>query len=379
MQDSFDAFRFVEFLKARWTFVAVTCAVAVILALVLSLLAPRKYTATATIVIEPPAANDSRAATAVSPVYLESLKSYEQFASSDSLFLRALERFQVRPEGSSVESLKRQVLKVTKLRDTKILQISATLPDAKHAHEFAQYLAEETVALSRGVSHDADQAMIASAEQQLDSARAALAVTQGEWERYRAAQPVEGLQADVDAMVEVKASTEKQLLEAKTNEAEYASRVRTPGTPSNRPDAAGEMEFVEKQLGAERARVAVLDRQVKDLVVELERRRAELAHREARYNQLESELRIKQTAFDAGAIRLRDVRASTGSRGENLQIIDPSIVPQRPSSPNIALNLAAALLAAVVVSILYLSLLFGYNTKKAEDMRASYRAARVED
>ena len=40
---------------------------------VISLLMPREYTATARVVIEPPAGTDSRAAITVSPVYLESL------------------------------------------------------------------------------------------------------------------------------------------------------------------------------------------------------------------------------------------------------------------------------------------------------------------
>ena len=48
-----------------------------------------QYTATARIVIDPPAGTDLRAAMAVSPIYLESLRTYEQFASSDSLFQKA--------------------------------------------------------------------------------------------------------------------------------------------------------------------------------------------------------------------------------------------------------------------------------------------------
>src|SRR5579864_4093874 len=164
MQDSFDPFRYVEFLRGRWRFIAVTCGAAVAIALVASLLLPVRYTATASIVIEPPGGNDPRTATAVSPVYLESLKGYEQFASSDSLFVRALQRFHVPYEGVSIESLKRRVLKVTKLRDTKILQISATLPDPKQAHEFAQFLAEETVNLSRKVASDSDQVATGTAQ-----------------------------------------------------------------------------------------------------------------------------------------------------------------------------------------------------------------------
>src|SRR5689334_193502 len=142
MRDSFDAYRYIEFLRVRWRFIALVCGVAVAITLLISVLLPNQYTATASIMIEAPPTNDARTATAVSPVYLESLKGYEQFASSDSLFVRAIERFHLQQNGSpSVESLKRRVLKVAKLRDTKVLQISATLADPKQAHELAQYLA----------------------------------------------------------------------------------------------------------------------------------------------------------------------------------------------------------------------------------------------
>ena len=52
------------------------------LSLGVSLLLPKRYTATASIVIEPPGGSDVRLSTAVSPVYLESLKTYERFSAT---------------------------------------------------------------------------------------------------------------------------------------------------------------------------------------------------------------------------------------------------------------------------------------------------------
>ncbi len=51
------------------------CAVAVTLTLAVSLVLTKQYTAVSRIVIEPPAGSDPRASTAVSPIYLESLRS----------------------------------------------------------------------------------------------------------------------------------------------------------------------------------------------------------------------------------------------------------------------------------------------------------------
>ena len=83
-----------------------------LLALGVSLLLPKQYTATASIVIEPPGGSDARLTTAVSAMYLESLKTYELFGNSETLFARAAEKFHLRSSDSqSLESLQHRVLK----------------------------------------------------------------------------------------------------------------------------------------------------------------------------------------------------------------------------------------------------------------------------
>src|SRR5579863_6513069 len=101
MHDSFDVFEYVDFLRERWKFAAFACGVAIILALAAGLLLPRRYTATATILIDPPAGGDPRIATAVSTVYLESLKTYEILAMNDQLFMRAAQQFHLLEQYSS--------------------------------------------------------------------------------------------------------------------------------------------------------------------------------------------------------------------------------------------------------------------------------------
>src|SRR5271155_2177786 len=125
MYQSFDAFEYVDYVRRRWRVVAVACLMALVLVLPVSLLMAKRYTATAIIVIEPPGGTDARTAIVISPMYLESLKTYERFADSDSLFARAAEKFHLQDGGAAprpIESLKRGVLKVTKLRDTKIME-----------------------------------------------------------------------------------------------------------------------------------------------------------------------------------------------------------------------------------------------------------------
>jgi uncharacterized protein involved in exopolysaccharide biosynthesis len=115
VRESFDAFDYVEYLRAHWRLPAVAITSAVLLAFVLTLFLPKRYTATASILIDPPGTNDVRTATAVSPVYLESLKSFEHFAASDNLFAEAVKHFHLQDsEGQpSIESLKKRVLRVS--------------------------------------------------------------------------------------------------------------------------------------------------------------------------------------------------------------------------------------------------------------------------
>src|ERR1700678_3046099 len=107
MQGNFDGFDYAEFLRQRWRVVACASLAAVAISLGVSLILPKRYTASASIVIDPPGGLDSRTATAVSPVYLESLKAYERFAESDSLFAQAAERFHL-DNSVAIESLKQR-------------------------------------------------------------------------------------------------------------------------------------------------------------------------------------------------------------------------------------------------------------------------------
>src|SRR5713226_6603088 len=100
-----------DHVRARWRIVAGACAVAVSLALGVSLILTKEYTATSRIVIDPPAGIDPRSSTAISPIYLESLRSYELFASSDGLFLQAVQRFHLRQGSQPIERLKKSVLR----------------------------------------------------------------------------------------------------------------------------------------------------------------------------------------------------------------------------------------------------------------------------
>lgn len=272
MPDSFDPYQYVAHLRARWRWVAVASGSALAVALAASLLLPKKYAATVTLVIEPPAGSDPRASTsAVSPIYLESLRTYEHFASSDQLFAQAVERFQLRQAypGRPIERLKQAVLQVSIPRNTKVLEISATLPDPRKAHSLALYIAQETIQLNRRTNRAGDDELIVEARQRVEQAVARTKA--GETARARA--------------------------------------------------AAGASRF--------------------------------------ELDSLDSEVQSAWVAQEEQERRLRELEATAGYRGERLTLLDPGVVPERPTSPNLPLNLVAALALALSVSWLYLTLEFG--------------------
>jgi len=327
----------------RWRVVALGCAVAVALTLVGSLALPKKYTAISRIVIEPPAGGDTRASTAVSPIYLESLRSYELFASSDNLFLQAVQRFGLRRGSEPIDKLKKDVLRAEMPRNTKILEIRATLRDPKIAHALALYIAEETVKLNRAVSREADQELTGEAEKQVSEAHSRMEKIDKAWTRSIAEGPVEQLKADLQSDETLKASLQRGL-------AEY--------------EVLGDTD-----------RANGYRRQIESLQSKMTAARKLLADRSATLDQLLAERTTARAMLSAAETRLQEARSALGYRGERLRIIDPGIVPERPSSPNIPLNITIALLAAMILSALYITLDLSYAAQRAAATRRSFRVA----
>jgi uncharacterized protein involved in exopolysaccharide biosynthesis len=340
MTDSWDAVRYVSYMRSRWRPVAASCAIAAAMALAVTLIQPREYTATARLVIEPPAGMDPRSAIAVSPIYLESLKTYEHFATSDSLFNKAVGQFDLRSVAGAgpVESLKRRVLRVETVRNTRILEIAATLPDARKAQALARFLAESTVELNRSVATQSGLDLLQGLERQAGEIRAGLGEAEARWAQLVASEPVDGLQASMEETAELRRSIREQVFSAELESADPAGQ------------ANARLEQMRKQI-------ETLDHQYAEQEKLLALR---LAHRD----RLEAERKSAQAALVSIETRLREARGDAGYRGERLEIVDPGIVPERPSSPSLPLNLAAAVLLGLVLSVLYLTLEMSYREQR---------------
>ncbi|HYW42170.1 MAG TPA: Wzz/FepE/Etk N-terminal domain-containing protein [Bryobacteraceae bacterium] len=369
MPEPLDAYRYISYLRSRWVWILASCAIAATIAVAVTLLVPREYTATARIVIEPPAGTDLRAAMTVSPIYLESLKTYEQLALSDSLFQKAIERFGLRSllGPRPIESMKKRVLNVGLVRNTRILEIAASLPDARKAQELALFLAESTVELNRSLGTEGDRDLLAGVEQQERELNNRMQQIDTAWARLLASEPVDDLQSAMDGAGEMRTSIQEQAQNVELEIADWAAREKQ-GPP------AAELGEIRKEAANAQARLAELRRQSQALDRRFAEQEKLLAERLAHRDKMEAERKAAQTALEAIETRLREARGDAGYRGERLRIIDPGIVPERPSSPNLPLNVMAALLLGLVLPVLYFTLEMSYREQRYREPRSVYHA-----
>jgi uncharacterized protein involved in exopolysaccharide biosynthesis len=355
-RDVFDPVDYVRYLRARWRVPAAAVVLAILVAAAICLILPKQYTATATLVIDPPGA-DPRAAIALSPVYLESLKAYETFASSDSLFARAVEKFHLERDGRPIESIKRRVLRVEKLKDTKLLEIAVTLPDSRQAQAMVQYLAEQTVALDNDIARSGDRDLLDDAELKLHTAREQLKQARAQSGTLASAGSESALENEVQSLAASKGRIEDQRIEANSLVAESAARG-------------------DEGLAAEaRARVATFDSGLAALQKTLDAKSAALSSLRERRQRADDEIANAEEVFETAQKREYDVSNTVKFRTGQLHIIDPGIVPQRPSFPNWLLAILSAAILSAGVSLIWLTAMFGLASRNPQPSRAGFRVA----
>jgi uncharacterized protein involved in exopolysaccharide biosynthesis len=350
-----DLIAFVEYLRSRWRVAALTVLTAGAVTLAFSLVQAKRYTATASIVIEAPAGNDPRAATAVSAIYLESLKTYEHFAESNTLFAQALDKLNLRANrpGQSLESFKKRVLRVSKLRDTKILQISATLEDPQKAEALAHYIAQETVELNRTLGRNSERDLTEQASKTLAEATERLKKADQARDAFIAANPVESLVEEVKTENELLARLMRELTETREDLAQYSAQSQA--------GAGDDQDLVKRQIAGTKARIASAEKEIEALKKSLAAKSALLEERKHRRDILDSERQAARAQYELAATKKNDILGTGVFRGERLAIVDPGTVPERPSSPNVPLNVAIALLFSLFASLVYLTFAFGYS------------------
>jgi uncharacterized protein involved in exopolysaccharide biosynthesis len=78
----------------------------------------------------------------------------------------------------------------------------------------------------------------------------------------------------------------------------------------------------------------------------------DLRRRSIQYNIYQQEVDTNRALYDGLLQRFKEIGVAGGVGVNNVSVIDVADVPQRPSSPRLILNLAAALLAGLVIGAL---------------------------
>jgi uncharacterized protein involved in exopolysaccharide biosynthesis len=346
MPDPFNGYLYLKHIRTRWKVGLIAVIASGAISLAVGLVSPSEYTATVSMVIEPPAGGDPRAATAVSQIYLESLKTYEHYAFSDELFARAVQTFPLRSSGRPVpiEKLKREVLKVSVPRNTKIMEISATCRDPRLAHTVARYLAQETMELNRSTNLAGKDELLGEASRTRDAAAASLRAAEAGY-----AEAIRRMPTPAALGVELtRLASERDGLSRLALSLEFG-----PGDPDGR-----------SELRDQRLR-----EQVAELELQTASKQAQLAARSAEIEAASAQLDEARSAFEQAGRRVREVEAIWGLQGERLSILDPGIVPERRSSPNIPLIVTAGVAVGGLLSLLYLTLDFGIREQQRQAAR----------
>ena len=370
MTKDFDLRLYLGHLARRSKTLAIIPAVAVTVALLVSVALPKQYDATVTLLIQP-GGSDPRFPPPLNQVYLEYLRSYEYVVQGDELLTRVLKEFQLDrdPYNYNLTSFRRSVLDVQLLKFSKLLSIRIRFGDPQKAHQMALFLAQEaTRATEAWREADAEKA-IRQAGRDLEGPRARLEEAEKQLENFRRGAREDELARRVQVELENKSEYERQLGSTQVLIPELEARVtvltaRVRETPEKieldkpvlNPAAQqlrGLLDGASTSLAGERAKQAALRRSLAEIEAPLARHQAELVKIQARATELERIYHAAREALTLATNRANDARLGAMARTEQLQIADPGIVPLRPSSPHILLNTLLALVLGLLGAVAY--------------------------
>jgi|SRR6185312_9354721 len=344
----FELVEFIEYLYARRLVFLIACGLAVGLTLAIGFFLPKRYTAKSSLLIQPPA-GDPRGGIVMTPAYLESLKSWESFAGSDTLYERAARKL-------GVAEPKSNALKITRPASSTVVEINITLRDPVKAQALAQSLAEQTVELSRSVESNSAGDLARELKKQVEAAQERLKRSSDTLAAFAAASAAQAPENEIRSGYDFRQRLSEDLSAARTNLAELHAQKSAPAA----------------QIAGLETRIRSIGAQLRELTVELQRKGAAIDVTRGRRAALEDEQRAARAAYEALRTKLNETLASAQFRETRIEIIDRGITPRQASSPNMRLNLLAAFLASILATLASLLVRFGYIRLQRERSERLY-------
>jgi hypothetical protein len=178
---------------------------------------------------------------------------------------------------------------------------------------------------------------------------------------------IDALTAEVKNTSELKYDVERQLAQARTDLADLKAQA------GSFPAGDEKAVWNSRETAATLARAQDLDIQAKHFEAMIAEKAAALERARPIRDSLEAEQKLARTDLEASRTQLTEVRGSMAYRSERLEVLDPGIAPERPSSPNVPLILISALGLAIIASAAYLAAAFGYSRAVAAKAEHVYQ------
>jgi capsule polysaccharide export protein KpsE/RkpR len=255
------------------------------------------------------------------------------------------------------------MLRISKPASTRVLEISATLDSPESAHRLASYIAERTVDLNRSLQKRSAHDVASDAESIYNAAAARLRRADAARDDFSRKYQIEPLAGSVDNLIELRFDLQRDLQEARSSLKEFEAR-----------DAAG--GNAAEDIAGSKARIAALEQQDELLTKRIEKDSGVVEQLKARREELEAEQKAARAEAETAKTRLNEARASLAYQGERVSILDPGIVPERPSFPNTPLNIALAFTISLLGSVMWVAWRYGGRRSRLLPARANRAAER---
>ena len=133
---------------------------------------------------------------------------------------------------------------------------------------------------------------------------------------------------------------------------------------------------IRREAAAARAKAEALKTREQTIESTLQLKGALLAKAKAAQAENDALVRSAEGTYDQLVRRVAELDAAVGTRSEQLRIVDPGTVPQKPSSPNLLLNCVAAFVSSLVIAAAVLCLTFSVERQRLAHQRPPLQVAR---
>ena len=401
-----DEPRLIDYLHVvgrRWRLIAGGTLAVCLIGLAASLLLPRQYRSTATIMVVAPKTETQPAAAAAQ------LGTYRAILESNAVAAQVLSDtgLDQQPENLKLSDVETQIEEIPA---TSVLRLHATTKEPRHARLIANQLAQQAIRLNDTLSQDeASQArervgeLLGQARERLDKAAADLL-------EYQTTAQIDALRRDADAVlaererliglsVDVaaerarlsraeqelnthprvldipRASTQEGSLLATARAREHERAKTEPqgeagrepasviGLSSSSPFINPVHEAIQYEVAVTRSRLAALQQRERELLAERKIGAAqlpvltELYRKSAALAEREFEWEIAKKVYEELRLRFEQARSQVTSRSSQVQIVAQAVEPTGAYSPRPTLIMIGAFLLGLVSSLLLAFLL----------------------